>query len=236
MMLSIFCAKFNTPSNLNNSPCMGVMPLTPCFETGFVMIAKRWKLLIPFAIAMLLALSAFPQLGYSYRLNPYGYRMNSQIWYNASDYFTDLTRAQFREAMSEWNAYLPEYRRLCYNPQTHAESTYPHREEDWYEDGRNRIYKCRAYDFKNLGLNVVWWNSSLQVVESDIRINSENLWSNGAEPNRFDVKGVFKHELGHTVGLEDSQFADPLMAEEIRPNELWRTFLPDDLNGLRALY
>lgn len=186
------------------------------------------KTLMAFIVSI--ALLVVPSFAYAYTLE--NHKMDSQMWYNASDYFTDLTRANMRQAMSEWNAHIPEYRGLCYNPATHNQSQY-----DRTQDGQNRIYKHPDGDDSTLATNYWWyWTNTGIIYESDIVVNSRQSWTNGAAPGAHDIKSVMKHELGHTLGLGHSSFWIAVMLPTLPDNTVRCDLKSDDLGALAARY
>lgn len=68
-------------------------------------------------------------------------KMNTQIWYRASSVFTDTMRSEMRSCMAQWNEYLPEWRRVCYNSDVHYMTYRP-----TSRDGSNFIYKLPDSD------------------------------------------------------------------------------------------
>lgn len=158
-------------------------------------------------------------------------KMNTQIWYRASSVFTDTTRSEMRSCMAQWNEYLPEWRRVCYNSDVHYMTYRP-----TSRDGSNFIYKLPDSDPTNLATNYYWWNGSGYLLESDININYNQPWDNGAVVGAYDVKSVFLHEIGHTVGLGHSLVREAVMFRTFPTNWVRTTFSYDDLNGLAARY
>lgn len=179
-------------------------------------------------------LMMMPNNAYAYTLKVY--KMDSQIWYNASSVFKEISRNDMRDAMREWNNYIPENRRLCYDPATHNQDTYiPGK------DGYNRIYKNVIENDENNNIVIAnnicsYYISSGILTESDIIFNTNVRWNNGAYPNDFDVKTIMTHELGHTVGLDHSQYSTAVMYAYSSPNTLKTKLTDDDINGLYARY
>jgi hypothetical protein len=70
-------------------------------------------------------------------------------------------------------------------------------------DGTNMV------DFGDLGqgalaVNSTWYTSSNRIVEVDLRLNkADYAWTNLEGVNRYQVRNVIAHELGHQVGLDD---------------------------------
>ena len=133
--------------------------------------------------------------------------------------------------MAQWNEYLPEWRRVCYNSDVHYMTYRP-----TSRDGSNFIYKLPDSDPTNLATNYYWWNGSGYLLESDININYNQPWDNGAVVGAYDVRSVFLHEIGHTVGLGHSLVQEAVMFRTFPTNWVRTTFSYDDLNGLAARY
>jgi len=53
-----------------------------------------------------------------------------------------------------------------------------------------------------LAQNYTWYRGT-EIVEVDLRLNSGYSWTNADGVNRYQVKNVTTHELGHQVGLDD---------------------------------
>lgn len=53
-----------------------------------------------------------------------------------------------------------------------------------------------------LAQNYTWYRGT-KIVEVDLRMNSRYPWTNVEGVNRYQVKNVTVHELGHQVGLDD---------------------------------
>ena len=54
-----------------------------------------------------------------------GRHIGSNVWYNTTNQFTTETRNQARRAMIEWNTYLPEGQRVCYDSTIATEGYHP---------------------------------------------------------------------------------------------------------------
>lgn len=137
-----------------------------------------------------------------------------------------------RQAMSEWNAHLPEYRRLCCNPQTHNQSYY-----EYGSDFQNRIYKHPDGDDPTLATNY-WhfWTGTGVLYESNIVFSSRQKWINGAAADAFDIKSAMKHELGRALGLGHSSFWIAVMFPTLPDNTVRCDLKSDDLGALAARY
>lgn len=181
-------------------------------------------------LGLTFVLASMPSFAFAYSF--LSHKMDSQIWYSASDYFLETSREHMRQAMSEWNAYIPEYRRICYNQQTHNQSYYTGQ-----TNGYNRIYKHPNGSVDTLATNYYYYyKNDLTLFESDIVVNSNQSWANGAVPGAYDVKSTIKHELGHTLGIGHSQYSAAIMFEALDANTVRINFHTDDLNALSAKY
>ncbi|MBM6952521.1 matrixin family metalloprotease [Enorma phocaeensis] len=161
--------------------------------------------------------------------------MSQQFWYRPSISFYADTKESFRTAMQRWNAYLPEYRRVCFDSTTHPFANFP------FQDGRNLIYKTPSSDPQNLAYNRYYratYSGITYLIESDININSNKKWINGYAADAFDVRSVFLHETGHTIGLGHTQDTrrSAVMYKNFDKGEIrdWPT--TDDINGINACY
>ncbi|HEV3473250.1 MAG TPA: matrixin family metalloprotease [Actinomycetota bacterium] len=59
-----------------------------------------------------------------------------------------------------------------------------------------------ALPARALAQNYTWYIGK-EIVEVDLRLNSAYKWTNVEGVNRYQVKNVVTHELGHQVGLDD---------------------------------
>uniref|UniRef100_A0A7N0R888 Peptidase metallopeptidase domain-containing protein n=1 Tax=Kalanchoe fedtschenkoi TaxID=63787 RepID=A0A7N0R888_KALFE len=65
--------------------------------------------------------------------------------------------------------------------------------------------------------------------------DADELWSAGAIPNRFDIKTVALHEIGHLLGLGHSSVRNAIMFPSIASNTV-KGLAADDLRGISTLY
>lgn len=86
-------------------------------------------------------------------------------------------------------------------------------------------------------------NSTSNVVEADIRLNTSVPWtftpgdSSCLTYYRYDVEGVLTHEFGHVFGLHHvSERYATMYVNAISCDNWQRSLGRGDLNGLRALY
>ncbi len=98
---------------------------------------------------------------------------------------------------------------------------------------------CDVYEFESWELAIAfgWVNASGDLTDVGIIFNNNAAWPwdvhNGPGSN-FDFRRVATHELGHVLGLDQSDTSAALMypfySETIETPQI------DDINGLRAIY
>ena len=194
------------------------------------------KPLLPFIVGLFLTiclttplLFANPQSAHAYSVT--GQKMNTQLWFRASQVFADYSREQMRLAMVTWNSHIPEYRRVCYNSSTHSlPNIYPQ------YDLECSIFKMGATSSGYLA-NTTWWynNATGYTYEADININADVPWWYGVG-DYYDLKSVMTHEVGHVVGLGHSGYSTAVMYSSFSTYEVRDSLTTDDLNGLSAVY
>lgn len=170
-----------------------------------------------------------PQSASAYSVT--GQKMNTQLWFRASQVFADYSREQMRLAMVTWNNHIPEYRRVCYNPSTHSLSNYFPQ-----HDFECSIFKMGVTSSGYLA-NTHWWYNDITgyTYEADININADVPWWYGVG-NYYDLKSVMTHEVGHVVGLHHSMYSTAVMYSSFSKYEVRDSLTTDDLNGLNAVY
>lgn len=89
-----------------------------------------------------------------------------------------------------------------------------------------------------LGRCYTWINrSNGQVVERDIKLNSNMPLLVGASPSGYDLASVLTHEFGHFCGLGHVLDQTHTMYPSIPKNcTIYRTLCAGDVAGLRKLY
>jgi hypothetical protein len=112
---------------------------------------------------------------------------------------------------------------------------------------------CGTYDSSNrvcyvpMGLtgtlaeNTFWYNtSSGQIVDSDIKFNTDYSWATNGSSGAYDIQNVATHELGHSLSLADlynGADSEKTMYGYAGTGETKkRTLDQDDINGIAYLY
>jgi hypothetical protein len=92
-----------------------------------------------------------------------------------------------------------------------------------------------------LAQNTTWYyTNSGEVVESDVKFNTNYTWGSDGSSNSYDVQNVGTHELGHSVGLADLYGAadseKTMYGYSAMGETKQRTLDQDDINGIIYLY
>ncbi|MCB4859177.1 matrixin family metalloprotease [Sphingobium sp. PNB] len=80
---------------------------------------------------------------------------------------------------------------------------------------------------------------TVKTSECDIQFNPNRPWHVGSGPppaGKFDLMSVAIHELGHCLGLEDSDVADVVMDGTLPSGKMRRTLSADDIAGRNKIY
>ncbi len=111
-------------------------------------------------------------------------------------------------------------------------------------DGVNGVYVLARWPFPERSLAVTvstYAESTGELIEADILINGELhlavLETEGADAACYDLTLVLTHELGHLLGLGESDVAEATMWPLVQPGETGRRELAvDDVDAILALY
>lgn len=139
--------------------------------------------------------------------------------------------AAFRAAMITWSTVPGSAFQFTYAETTQSGDA---------GDGQNVCSFGNLGSGDTLAYNSYWFNSSGQMSESDIVVNSYYQWSTKGEANRFDLQSTVTHEMGHALSLEDlygNDDVDKTMYGYTGMGETGgRTLHPDDMDGIAYLY
>jgi hypothetical protein len=110
-------------------------------------------------------------------------------------------------------------------------------------DNRNVLIFRNATNGSALGTTYSWWDSSKNLLDSDIIMWSGNInfFSGtsgcGILPNAAYIEDVTAHEFGHALGLNHSSTSGATMYPSYSYcSQAFRTLASDDIAGAKALY
>jgi hypothetical protein len=110
-------------------------------------------------------------------------------------------------------------------------------------DHRNVVIFRNTTNGSTIATTYSWWNSSTQLVDSDII-----FWDGGFRfftgtsgcggvSNAAYVEDIAAHEFGHALGMGHSSYNDATMYPSYSYcSQAFRTLAPDDIAGVRSLY
>lgn len=104
------------------------------------------------------------------------------------------------------------------------------------EDGINGVYLADDWIYEEGRLAVTLTTFRIntgQLLDADVVLNP-NYFPEAR--NRYDLGRVFSHELGHVLGLGESEVANATMWPAIPGGARLRPVSEDDLEGLSAVY
>lgn len=146
----------------------------------------------------------------------------------------------FQSAVEEWNRHLGTLR-LTTTVAAEAAHT--------LGNGINEIHLPSTAAASTLGGNTLAVTysrySGVSIIESDIVFNSNFRWDSyrgprSAHPDRFDLRRVALHELGHLLGLDHPDQGSPPQSVAALMNSRISSTLdalqPDDIAGAQSLY
>jgi MYXO-CTERM domain-containing protein len=104
------------------------------------------------------------------------------------------------------------------------------------EDGINGVYLADewVYEEGRLAVTLTTFRTDTgQLQDADVVLNPNYF---PEAENRYDLGRVFSHELGHVLGLGESDIANATMWPAIPGGARLRPVAEDDLDGLLAIY
>jgi hypothetical protein len=152
------------------------------------------------------------------------------VKYKINANYTDANNVanEIITAANSWSLKRSNFR-LQYDGATNALST--------SHDNINEIlFEPSAQSY--IGVTISYTKNN-NLTETDISFNTRYIFGTNLESNKYDLRTVAVHELGHVVGLDDLYgYADSnkIMYGYGRPGLIKRTITPDDSLGLFWIY
>jgi hypothetical protein len=149
-----------------------------------------------------------------------------------ADVTSSAAEAAVVAAMDVWNTQGGTPFRFIYGGRV-SDTAFGH-------DGKSVILFRNESNGSTIGTSYAW-SSNGQLVESDVV-----FWDGGFQfftgtsgcSGGMYVEDVASHELGHSAGLNHSEYPDATMYPVASSycSQQWRTLAPDDIAGLQSLY
>jgi hypothetical protein len=149
------------------------------------------------------------------------------------------------DCYQEFNCIIESFETWVSDPQSFIEYTFSgYTGEKEAYDGRNVV----SWDYLDgpggtLAYCVTWYSIiTLEIEEFDITFDEFETWSDSGEEDKFDIRQLGTHEIGHSLGLNDlydPQDRDETMygSEDGLPGQTYkRTLYVGDVAGLRFIY
>lgn len=165
----------------------------------------------------------------SYTLHP-NRKVISQVNFIPHGNFDALTLSGFGNMLWNWNAQAQKP--LVYNEPYLRHYDYT---ENVY-DNLSKVYRVAGTDPNNLAYVRTRVDAYGKVLESDIVVNISQPFANGAVSGRYDIQSVLLHEVGHTIGIDHSQYSNAVMWPYSYTNRTNRTLTNDDRLAVNAKY
>ncbi len=104
-------------------------------------------------------------------------------------------------------------------------------------DGLNGVTLSAMGTGRPIAVTRISYDTSGVIYEGniDVNISYNYIFSPGAA-NGYDAQTMYTHELGHVLGLGESNVAGSVMSQPQVPNSFLRALTSDDIAGLNAIY
>lgn len=165
---------------------------------------------------------------FAYSLN--GHKISSPIKFVMHNDFDYTTFMNFNHGLAKWNGQAGKTIMTRNSSIKHSKNDYP------ATDGQSSVYR-KAVDTSDYLAQASYRTVNNSVItEADINVNVSNSFSNGSDPNTFDIYSILMHEAGHVAGLSHSKTRKAIMYESFRVGEQRRNLNSDDINGINRIY